>query len=137
MQVDKRKIEGSVEIVVFLRHKDKPDALPAVPAVFPLPADGCHGGSKISDASRGGRQLMSTVIAPPKPETAPDVEPKSEGLIASFASERAVVEAVKVLRSKGFEQVDVHSPHPIHEASTDKTAAPKEYHHYPWRTGSQ
>ncbi len=57
---------------------------------------------------------MSTVTAPPRPEAAPEIEPKLGGLIASFRSVPTVLEAVRLLRSKGFERIDVHSPHPVH-----------------------
>ena len=57
---------------------------------------------------------MSTVIAPPKPDSAPQIEPESGGLIASFNSANSVIDAVRALRSKGLQRIDVHSPHPIH-----------------------
>ena len=56
---------------------------------------------------------MSTV-APPRPEAVPEIEPESNGLVASFNSVDTVLEAVRVLRSGGIERIDVHSPHPIH-----------------------
>lgn len=58
---------------------------------------------------------MSSVTAPP-PSPAPpaQAEPTSRGLVASFSSVDAVLQAVRLVRDQGLRRVDVHSPHPIH-----------------------
>jgi mono/diheme cytochrome c family protein len=57
---------------------------------------------------------MSTTVEAPQPEAPENREPKSGGLVASFDSVKAVLNAVRELRAEGLKRIDVHSPHPIH-----------------------
>jgi len=37
-------------------------------------------------------------------------------VLGEFAEERPILEAVRVLRAKGFTALDLHSPYPLHGA---------------------
>ena len=57
---------------------------------------------------------MSAIVTERRDEAAEITEPDYEGIIASFRTTDDVLAAVRTLRQKGFSQLDVHSPHPIH-----------------------
>ncbi|MFK7817195.1 MAG: quinol:electron acceptor oxidoreductase subunit ActD [Planctomycetaceae bacterium] len=57
---------------------------------------------------------MSIETTSPKPHAPSEVEPESGGLVASFREVKPLLAAVRRLREKGYKQIDVHSPHPIH-----------------------